>query len=52
MGEYFIRGNDRLEQLLADPARKARVDTLIEEMAQIDRAFKRESQGQGPQPMS
>ncbi len=39
MGEKFIRGNDRLERMLADPQTRAAVDEIRDEMRQSDRAY-------------
>lgn len=40
MAEKFIRGNDRLAKALSDPHRRARVNTIVDEMDQADRAYK------------
>ncbi|MFV8160843.1 helix-turn-helix domain-containing protein [Mycobacterium sp. 134] len=40
MTDKFIRGNDRLTKMLADPEVRADVDTIVGEMDQIDRAYK------------
>lgn len=40
MAESFIRGNDRLAKALEDPERRARVDAIVGEMDQVDRAYK------------
>lgn len=40
MAESFIRGNDRLAKALEDPERRARVDAIVGEMDQVDRAHK------------
>jgi DNA-binding XRE family transcriptional regulator len=36
----FVRGNDRLDALLSDPARAARVAAIDTEAEEIDRAYK------------
>lgn len=41
MTEKFIRGNDRLAKMLADPTTRAEVDAIVEEMDQVDRAYKK-----------
>lgn len=40
MAESFIRGNDRLAKALEDPERRARVEAIVAEMDQVDRAYK------------
>ena len=40
MSEKFVRGNERLTKMLADPKTGAEVDAIVEEMDQIDRAYK------------
>ncbi|MEX3646594.1 MULTISPECIES: hypothetical protein [Mycolicibacterium] len=40
MAQNYIRGNDRLAKLLASPERRARVDAIVDEMDQLDRADK------------
>lgn len=40
MSGKFVRGNDRLAKMLADPETGAEVDAIVEEMDQIDRAYK------------
>lgn len=40
MTEKFIRGNDRLAKMLADPTTRAEVDAIVDEMDQVDRAYK------------
>ena len=32
MSEKFIRGNDRLTKMLADPQTRAEVDAIVDEM--------------------
>lgn len=38
--DKFIRGNDRLAKMLADPQTRAAVDEIVDEMEQDDRAYK------------
>lgn len=41
MANKFVRGNDRLAKTMSkDPARRARVEAIREEMDQDDRAYK------------
>ncbi|MGV9799578.1 hypothetical protein ACWDTP_16155 [Mycobacterium sp. NPDC003449] len=37
MTEKFIRGNDRLDKMLADPHTRAEVDAIVDEMDRADR---------------
>ncbi|WP_175616232.1 hypothetical protein [Mycobacterium sp. GA-1841] len=37
MTEKFIRGNDRLNKMLADPETRAAVDAIVDEMDRADR---------------
>ena len=43
MGGKWIRGNGRLEQLLADPDRRAQVEELVVQMRAEDEAPSRSS---------
>lgn len=38
MAETWIRGNARIEQLLADPERRARVEEIVAQMRAQDQA--------------
>ncbi len=40
MSKKFMRGNARLAKMLADPETRAEVDAIVDEMGQIDRAYK------------
>lgn len=40
MPQNFMRGNDRLAAVLANPELRADVNALVVEMDQIDRAYK------------
>ena len=40
MSEQFVRGNDRLDRMLADPDTRRRVDQIRSEMDQADREQK------------
>ena len=40
LGTKFLRGDARLAEMLADPETCAEVGAIVEEMQQIDRAYK------------
>jgi len=40
MSAKFIRGDARLAEMLADTETRAEVDAIVDEMRQIDRAYK------------
>ena len=52
MSTKFLRGNARLDAMLADTQTRAEVNAIVEEMQQADRAYKmgRDGDDAGEEP--